>query len=86
MNLLEIFNSELVQQHQTEEDDNTPLKLSDLRKTKLTLTQLHRLRIMNDVRRLEKEQDLEKVRSQYKPAEVAPPMQLSTRINQKTRI
>ena len=74
MNLLEIFNSELVQQHQTEEDDNTPLTLSDLRKTKLTLTQLHRLRIMNDVRRLEKEQDLERVRSQYKPAEVAPPM------------
>lgn len=74
MNLLEIFNSELVQQHQTEEDDNTPLKLSDLRKTKLTLTQLHRLRIMNDVRRLEKEQDLERVRTQYKPAEAAPPM------------
>jgi hypothetical protein len=74
MYITEIFNSELVQQHQTEEEDNTPLKLSDLRKTKLTLTQLHRLRIMNDVRRLEKEQDLEKVRSQYKPAEVAPPM------------
>jgi hypothetical protein len=74
MYITEIFNAELVQQHQTEEEDNTPLKLSDLRKTKLTLTQLHRLRIMNDVRRLEKEQDLEKVRSQYKPAEVAPPM------------
>ena len=74
MYITEMFNSELVQQHQTEEDDNTPLKLSDLRKTKLTLTQLHRLRIMNDVRRLEKEQDLERVRSQYKPAEVAPPM------------
>jgi len=74
MYITEMFNSELVQQHQTEEEDNTPLKLSDLRKTKLTLTQLHRLRIMNDVRRLEKEQDLEKVRSQYKPAEVAPPM------------
>lgn len=74
MYITEMFNSELVQQHQTEEEDNTPLKLSDLRKTKLTLTQLHRLRIMNDVRRLEKEQDLERVRSQYKPAEVAPPM------------
>jgi hypothetical protein len=74
MNLLEMFNDDLVQGHRTEEDDNTPLKLSDLRKTKLTLTQLHRLRIMNDVRRLEKEQDLEVVRNQYKPAEVAPPM------------
>lgn len=73
MNLLEIFNSELVQQHQTEEDDNTPLKLSDLRKTKLTLGQLHRLRIMNDVRRLEKEQDLEQVQTQYRPAAEPPP-------------
>lgn len=67
MNLLEIFNAELVQSHQTEKDDNTALKLSDLRKTKLTLAQLHRLRIMNDVRRLEKEQDLEKIRKQYTP-------------------
>ena len=74
MNLLEMFNDDTELGHRTEEEDNTPLKLSDLRKTKLTLTQLHRLRIMNDVRRLEKEQDLEKVRNQYKPAEVAPPM------------
>ena len=74
MNLLEMFNDDIELGHRTEEEDNTPLKLSDLRKTKVTLTQLHRLRIMNDVRRLEKEQDLENVRNQYKPAEVAPPM------------
>jgi hypothetical protein len=74
MNLLEMFNDDLVQARRTEGDDNTPLKLSDLRKTKLTLNQLHRLRIMNDVRRLEKEQDLEVVRNQYKPAEVSPTM------------
>ena len=86
MNLLEMFNDDIDLGHRTEGDDNTPLKLSDLRKTKLTLTQLHRLRIMNDVRRLEKEQDLEKVRNQYKPAAAAPPMQLSIRIIQKTPI
>lgn len=59
--------------HYDEGDDDTPLKLSDLRKTKLTLNQLHRLRIMNDVRQLEHEQDLEKVKTQYKPAAVDMP-------------
>lgn len=66
MNLLEMFNDD-VPGYRTEEDDNTPLKLSDLRKTKLTLAQLNRLRIMNDVRKLEKEQSLKKVQQQYKP-------------------
>lgn len=60
--------------HYEEDDDNTPLKLSDLRKTKLTLSQLHRLRIMNDVRQLEHEQDLEKVKNQYKPPAAEAPM------------
>ena len=58
-----------------EEDDNTVLKLSDLRKTKLTLKQLNRLRVMNDVRKLEHEQKIEKVAIQYAapPAESAMP-------------
>ena len=67
MNLLEVFNDDLPG-YRTEKDDNTPPKLSDLRKTKLTLRQINRLRIMNDVRKLEHEQKLEQVRSQYKPA------------------
>lgn len=71
MNLLEMF--EDLPGHRTEKDDNTPLKLNDLRKTKLTLAQLNRLRIMNDVRKLEHEQKLEAVRSQYK-APVEQPM------------
>lgn len=66
MNLFEFF-SDLPGYH-SEKDDNTPPKLSDLRKTKLTLRQINRLRIMNDVRKLEHEQKLEKVRTQYKPA------------------
>lgn len=66
MNLLEMFDD--LPGYRTEKDDNTPPKLSDVRKTKLTLRQLNRLRIMNDVRRLEHEQKLEQIQSQYKPA------------------
>ena len=69
MQLLEFF--EDLPGHRTEKDDNTALKLSDVRKTRLTLKQLNRLRIMNDVRKLEHEQDLEQIRTQFKapPAE-----------------
>ena len=70
MNLLEVF-EEMPKGYSSEKEDNTPLKLSDLRKTKLTLKQLNRLRIMNDVRKLEHEQKIEQVQKQYKapPAE-----------------
>ena len=54
----------------TEKDDNTPLKLSDLRKTRLTFSQLSKLRLMNDVRKLEREKKIEDVQKQYSvPAE-----------------
>lgn len=52
----------------SEEDDQSVLKLSDLRKTRLTLGQLNKLRILNDVRKLEHEQNIEKLAKQYKPA------------------
>lgn len=65
MNLLEFF--EDLPGHRTEKDDNTAVKLSDVRKTKLTLAQLNRLRIMNDIRKLEREKELEQVQAQYKP-------------------
>ena len=64
MNLLEIFEP-TPEGYSDEQEDNTALKLSDLRKTKLTLKQVNRLRIMNDVRKLEHEQKLETVRQQY---------------------
>jgi len=72
MNLLEIFEP-MPAGYQTEKDDHTALKLSDLRKTKLTLKQLNRLRIMNDVRKLEHEKKIDSVQKQYKapPAEAA---------------
>lgn len=71
MNLLEMFDKDPAIGHRTEKDDNSALKLSDLRKTKLTLKQLNRLRIMNDVRKLEHEQKLSQVQDQFSqpPAE-----------------
>ncbi len=74
MNILEIFEP-TPPSYATEKDDNSAEKLSDLRKTKLTIKQLNRLRIMNDVRKLEHEQKLETVRTQYTaPAAQAPMM------------
>jgi hypothetical protein len=74
MNILEIFEPTPAS-YATEKDDNSVVKLSDLRKTKLTIKQLNRLRIMNDVRKLEHEQKLDSVRTQYKaPAAEAPMM------------
>ena len=74
MNILEIFEPTPAG-YATEKDDNSAVKLSDLRKTKLTLKQINRLRIMNDVRKLEHEQKLDSVRNQYKaPAAEAPMM------------
>jgi hypothetical protein len=74
MNILEIFEP-TPDGYRSEKDDNTALKLSDIRKTKLTLKQLNRLRVMNDIRKLEHEQKLTGVRKQYKaPAAEVPAM------------
>ena len=67
MNLLEIFEPTPAG-YETEKDDNTAVKLRDLRKTKLTLKQLNRLRIMNDIRKLEHEKKIDSVQTQYKAA------------------
>ena len=56
----------------SEKEDNTALKKDDTRKTRLTLDRLNRLRIMNDARKLEHEQKLEKVSNQYKMPAAAP--------------
>lgn len=53
-------------------DDQTPMKLSDLRKTRLTLADLNRLRMANDVRKVEHETKLENISKQYKPPAAAP--------------
>lgn len=62
------------QGYRNEKDDNSTLKLSDVRKTRLSLAQINRLRTMNDVRKYEHEKKLETVTKQYKPpAEAAAP-------------
>jgi hypothetical protein len=53
----------------SEEDDQSITKISDVRKTRLTLMQLNKLRRLNDVRSLEHESDLKRVSAQYRPAE-----------------
>lgn len=55
--------------YSTEKDDQSILNLSDLRKTRLTLGQLNKLRMMNDVRQIEFEQKIKTVSNQYKPPE-----------------
>jgi hypothetical protein len=49
------------------EDDNTTLKLGDLRKTRLTLLQLSKMRKMDDVRSYEQAKKIEQVQLQYAP-------------------
>ena len=46
--------------------DHSTIKLDDRRKTRLTLAQINRLRMMNDVRKVEHEQQLKRVSKQYK--------------------
>jgi len=67
MYVLELY-SPTPSAYRTEKDDNSVLKLSDLRKTRLSLEQINRMRIMNDVRKLEHEEKLKKVNKQYKAA------------------
>ena len=47
--------------------DNTQPKLGQLRKTKLTLRQINKLRVMNDVRSYEFKEKLKKVKQMYAP-------------------
>jgi hypothetical protein len=60
--------------YRTDKQDNSTYNMHDNRKrsSKITLDKLNRLRIMNDTRKLEHEQKLEKVGAQYKaPAAAA---------------
>ena len=56
-------------------DDQTPMKLSDMRKTRLTLADLNRLRMANDVRKVEHENKVEQITKQYKLPAAAPAVQ-----------
>ena len=52
--------------------DDSQQKISDLRKTKLTLAQINKLRKMNDQRAVEFEESLEKVKIMYGQPVAAP--------------
>jgi hypothetical protein len=65
MNLHEMFNNTQTK-YESKEDDNTILKgLQDMRKSKLTLAQLNKIRVMNDMRTYEKEKELANIHKQY---------------------
>ena len=77
MNITDIFEDQ-EEQDRTEEymdpaDDNEVPKLNDLRKTKLTLGQINRMRLIRDVRAFELKSNLENIRKQYgRPPETEP--------------
>ena len=49
-------------------DDNSTIKLSDMRKgSRLTLSDINSLRMSTEVRKVEHERKLERVATQYKP-------------------
>ena len=60
--------------YQDVSQDNSKYKWTENRKSKLTLRQIRKLRKMLDVRNFERNENLKKVRKQYKPvAEPAAP-------------
>jgi hypothetical protein len=67
MQILEIF-EEIAPGYRDEKQDNSVKKMGDLRKTRLTLAQIKRLRMMNDMRKFEEQKKVEMLRKQYKPA------------------
>ena len=67
MNIMELFDPAPEGYHDEKSDQST-LKMSDSRKTRLTLAHLNQLRKSHDVRKLEHEKKLEAVAKQYQPA------------------
>jgi uncharacterized protein YkwD len=67
MNIMELFDPAPEGYHDEKADQST-LKATDSRKTRLTLAHLNQLRQGHDVRKLEHEKKLEQVSKQYKAA------------------
>jgi len=67
MNIFELFDP-APEGYQDEKQDNSTLKMTDSRKTRLTLAHLNQLRQSHDVRKLEHEKKLEAVSKQYQSA------------------
>lgn len=52
---------------QDAEDDHSQLRWGETRKTRLTLSEINKMRRMNDVMNYERAKDLQKIRKQYSP-------------------
>jgi len=70
MYIFELFD-QLPNGYGDEADDKSVMTLSDVRKTRLSLAQINKLRVLNDIRKLEKEKKQDTVQQQYG----APPAQ-----------
>ena len=57
---------------QDEAQDNSRPKWGEGRHSKLTLTEINKIRRMNDVKNYERATNLKKIRAQYKPPAQAP--------------
>ena len=64
MNLYEFFNADY-KKYQDKEDDNSRLDISDTRKTRLTLRQIQKLRLMNDIREVEQQSEIDRLKQIY---------------------
>jgi len=51
--------------YKSEDEDNSVPTLSDVRKTRLTLAQINKIRVMDDLRKYEREQEIVLVQNQY---------------------
>lgn len=71
MNFLEIFDKE-PEGYQDLAADNSRPKLGQLRKTKLTLSQINKIRRMQEVRKYEYDKKLKHLRKQYAPPPSVP--------------
>jgi len=68
MFITELYNLKSAEGFRTEKDDDSVQKMSDVRKSRLTLAQIKRLRIMNDLRKFEHQKEIEDIAKQYRPA------------------
>lgn len=64
MNLFEFFNS-APEPYQDKQNDASKIEITDTRKTRLTLRQIHQLRRMNDVRQIEKKNEITRLKKIY---------------------
>jgi hypothetical protein len=53
-------------------DDHSQVRWGELRKTRLTLSEINKIRRMNEVQAYERAQNLKKIRRQYSPPAAGP--------------